>query len=84
MKKTCIFCEAETDGKRALCDECEALRQVGCKSKSTKTVVHLLERYNLRHNRRLTYGQFVLLCYRIEERRRQNAKEKKKRNTEAV
>ena len=76
-KKQCVFCEAATDGKRPLCGECETLRQL-IRSRSTRTVVRALEQYNARHRRHFTYGQFVNLCYAVEERRQKHEKEKRK------
>lgn len=79
-KKACIFCEAQTDGRRLLCDECETLR-VLVRSKSTRTVVRFMELYNSRHGCRFTYGQFINLCYTVEAKRQayENGKRKEKR-----
>ena len=81
MSRQCVFCGGKVKSGKKLCDECEGLRQMKY-CRDLDTFERVRARYNKRHCLLLSYGQFVFLTKRIDERRRQCDKGRKKEGTQ--
>ena len=75
--RRCAFCSTEIKNGKKLCNECEGLRQMKY-CRSLVKFERVRAKYNERHRLGLSYGQFVLLTRRIDERRRQCDKQAEK------
>lgn len=80
MSRQCVFCGENVKSGKKLCDECEGLRRLKY-CRDITVFERVRARYNQKHCLRLSYGQFVLLTKRIDERRRRCDKKRKKADT---